>query len=95
MAAVDGSGLTGINITAAGLNGKFFQATSDEVTSAAGTYTIINTSPFCDLVLAHGQSGDDHHTGLFYFAPHFQSYAELVGSTDEFMGGARMSFEKG
>lgn len=43
LTAVDGSGLTGINITAAGLDGKYFQSGDYEVTSAAASYTITAT----------------------------------------------------
>ena len=40
LSAVDGTGLTSINITATDLNGKYFQATDYEITSAAATYTV-------------------------------------------------------
>ena len=40
LSAVDGTGLTGINITTAGLTGKYFAATAYEVTSTASAYTV-------------------------------------------------------
>ena len=43
LAAVDGSGLSSLNISAADLNGKYFQAADYTVTSNATTYTITAT----------------------------------------------------
>lgn len=40
LTAADGTGLSGINISASSLNGKYFQATNYEVTSTAAAYTV-------------------------------------------------------
>lgn len=40
LAAADGTGLTTIGVAGSDLNGKYFQATNYEVTSAAAAYTI-------------------------------------------------------
>ena len=43
LTAVDGTGLSVVNIAAADLNGKYFQGTNYTVTSAAAAYTITAT----------------------------------------------------